>query len=481
MNQGSAPTNEQAAVLDYASTGEKIYRAGTLTYTKAGLITLCTWLLWGDFFFTLFEDVLPKVLPLQLKGLGGKNWIIGLACTTIPAAMKLIVGPIISFRSDRCRTRWGRRRPFLIIGTPLTALSLLALGFVDQTARLFTSLTSGLSESTAAICAVVLFVLAYNFFNSFIETTYKYLFNDVVPRQYLARVMAVFRFVALLAGSLFAGFIFPLANTHLREIYIGSAVLLLVMFGLMVLNVKEGEYPPPKPLQDQRTPWISGLHMYLRECFTSRLYWYYFLASALWALGFSITSFDYYWAQSLGANLNQYGKVTMITKWLTAVLILPSGVIADRVHPVRVMLVSKSILVLVMPFALVFLFYTELPHWSFVAWVTLQFVMVPMAALYKAAELPMAMRILPQDRYGQFFSAAEAVKAVALIIGGTLSGGFIDLMATMGKTPFWEYRAVPLWAVSCYAVSLIFLWLLYRDLRRDPTSELAKLPQATKV
>jgi Na+/melibiose symporter-like transporter len=469
-----------AALAEDAGAGPRLYRAGTLTYTKVGLITLCVWLLWGDFCFTLFEDVLPKILPLQLKGLGGKNWIIGLACTTIPSVMKLIVGPIVSFRSDRFRSRWGRRRPFLMAGTPLVALTLFALGFVDETSRLVTSLVGGLSPTTVAIGVVLLFVLGYNFFNSFIETTYKYLFNDVVPRECLARVMAAFRFVALLAGSLFGGFVLPLAKTHMREIYAGSAILLLVMFGMMVLKVKEGDYPPPRPLAHDGTRRRDAIATYFSECFTGRLYWYYFLASALWALGFSITGLDIFWAQSLGVDLKNYGFYMMLTRWLTAVLILPSGAIADRIHPVRVMLLAKLILVAVMPLSLVFLFYGEAPRWSYAAWVALQFVAVPMAALYKAAELPMAMRILPQDRYGQFFSAAEAVKAVALIIGGPVSGWFIDAMARMGNAPLWEYRAVPLWAVSCYAISLIFLWLLYRDLQHRPGA-VAEVPYATKV
>lgn len=30
---------------------DKVFRVGTLTYTKAGLFSLFAWLLWGDFCF----------------------------------------------------------------------------------------------------------------------------------------------------------------------------------------------------------------------------------------------------------------------------------------------------------------------------------------------------------------------------------------------------------------------------------------------
>ena len=45
----------------------KAYRCGTLTYTKMGLFALFAWLLWGDFFFTIMEAVVPSILPLKMK------------------------------------------------------------------------------------------------------------------------------------------------------------------------------------------------------------------------------------------------------------------------------------------------------------------------------------------------------------------------------------------------------------------------------
>ena len=41
--------------------GGKLFRAGTLTYTKAALFSLFAWLLWGDFCFVLMEAAAPAV------------------------------------------------------------------------------------------------------------------------------------------------------------------------------------------------------------------------------------------------------------------------------------------------------------------------------------------------------------------------------------------------------------------------------------
>ncbi len=38
----------------------------------------------------------------------------------------VIDNPVYGFLSDRTRTKWGRRRPWLVIGTPLLVLGLIA-------------------------------------------------------------------------------------------------------------------------------------------------------------------------------------------------------------------------------------------------------------------------------------------------------------------------------------------------------------------
>ena len=94
------------------------FRVGTLVYTKIGLMYLFIWLLWGDFCFTIMEFAMPGVLSVNIKGMGASNTITALFITTIPAFFNATVCPMISFKSDRMRTRWGRRIPILLVATP---------------------------------------------------------------------------------------------------------------------------------------------------------------------------------------------------------------------------------------------------------------------------------------------------------------------------------------------------------------------------
>lgn len=77
---------------------------------------------------------------------------------------------------------------------------------------------------------------------------------------------------------------------------------------------------------------------YARECFTNRLYWYFFLANTFWGLGFAVVSFRVFFAQSVGLNLDQFGKLMGGVGIASAILLYPAGVLADRWHPLRVMI-----------------------------------------------------------------------------------------------------------------------------------------------
>ena len=65
-----------------------------VTQTRLGLFTLFSWLLWGDFCFTLMETILPSILPLTLRSLGASNTLIAALVATIPCLSNFVVNPV---------------------------------------------------------------------------------------------------------------------------------------------------------------------------------------------------------------------------------------------------------------------------------------------------------------------------------------------------------------------------------------------------
>src|SRR5438094_9583528 len=95
----------------------KRWTVGTLTYSLGGLSVLFFWLLWGDFAFYLKERAVPPTLQILLRTFGASALISGLLLGSLPQVIAMLLGPVVSFKSDRHRGRWGRRIPFLLMPT----------------------------------------------------------------------------------------------------------------------------------------------------------------------------------------------------------------------------------------------------------------------------------------------------------------------------------------------------------------------------
>lgn len=54
----------------------------------------------------------------------------------------LIVQPLVGVLSDGCKSRLGRRKPFIIGGCAVTSLSVLLLGWTKEIAGIFTKVDS---------------------------------------------------------------------------------------------------------------------------------------------------------------------------------------------------------------------------------------------------------------------------------------------------------------------------------------------------
>src|ERR1700761_6348374 len=107
----------------------KTWSVGTLTYTTAGLVVLFCWLLWGDFTWALKDRAIPPIIQNLLNKFGASDTAAGLLFCSLPPALGLILGPIIGYKSDRLRTRWGRRIPFILASTPVAVIGIAGLAF----------------------------------------------------------------------------------------------------------------------------------------------------------------------------------------------------------------------------------------------------------------------------------------------------------------------------------------------------------------
>ncbi|WP_404472420.1 MFS transporter [Microbacterium aerolatum] len=130
-------------------------RVGGVWMTLFGIAWLAVW--------TVQLTPVQLLLPLQLDTPGGpEDWITGVVWSglilSIGGLAGVIAGPLAGMLSDRTRSRWGRRRPWAIGGTLLTAGSLLLTGTASEPVTVgaaWVGVSVGIAVLSAALTAMI--------------------------------------------------------------------------------------------------------------------------------------------------------------------------------------------------------------------------------------------------------------------------------------------------------------------------------------
>lgn len=445
---------------------KKTYHCGTLTYTKVGLFMLFAFLLWGDFAITLMDTVVPSILPLKLKNLGSSNIIIGLFLSSIPSFMAVCMNPYISFKSDRFRSKWGRRIPFILFTLPFLCLSMLLLAFSEDISGWLHAYTqlSEIAPATMTIITIGIFFVAYNFFHMFVGSVFWYIFNDVVPVVFLGRFMGLMRIASGIASFFYSYFIFKYAESHMREIFIGTAVLYFIGVGMMCFFVKEGEYPPISASDGKLARGWEGFKTFFRESFCHKIYWAKCIFRGVGFVGVAAGAFSIFFLKDMGLSLDDVGKAGAIVSVAGIALAYFASVFIDRWHPLRIITYSSVFAVVFAASSWVWLFVTLSPKAFFWLYMLGTGLIGTLHSLLAGlSSLPMDMRLCPKSRFGQFCAAQSIIFHIGTILGGIGVGIFFDSLKKLFHGSDYIYRFSFVWNLFWLLIAAIAVCSVYRQ------------------
>jgi len=457
--------------------GPKLFRVGTLAYTRAGLFMLFAWMAWADVCFTIMEALPGGAISIKLKALDTPNWLMAVMMSTIPMFLNATICPWVSFASDRHRGPLGRRMPFILYTAPFMTISMIGIGFSHPIGQFLGGLLktahATLAPTTVELIVVGFFSTMFAFFNMFVASVFWYLFRDVVPEEVMSRFLSLMRIVGTGAGAFYNFFIlqYALDLTYIPWVLLGGGVLYLVGFGLVCLNVREGQYPPPVKFEDG-PGMISGVKTYARECYTHKFYWLYYLYGGISCIGGAIGMFGLFFQLQMGLTKANIGTLGGIGGVWSLVLLYFAGSLADRFHPIRTQLTALLLTAIFFtPQGLLWLFYNPTPSTFFYISLISGILYVPIGVLQAVSGTPMEMRIFPKQLYGQFCSANALIRSVLVMVAGPLAGGFIDIMKKMCHGSDYAYRYMAIWQVTFGWLAVAFFLLMYREWKRLGGSE----------
>ncbi|MFZ4681198.1 MAG: MFS transporter [Terrimicrobiaceae bacterium] len=455
----------------------KTWHVGTLTYTTGGVVVLFLLLLLGDFAWSMRDRSVGPMAQWYLSSLSVPNVVFGLLLTSFPALIGLILGPIISVKSDRHRGKRGRRLPFLLITTPFAALGMIGLGLTPFIARWahgvfapghpfgqwFHGAMDGnpagnwllrmvQNEMVVSVVCFGIFWAAFEFATIAGQAVFGGLINDVVPRPLLGRFFGLFRAVSLIDGMIFNYWLMGLVPTHYTVIFIAIGVFYGSAFLWVCLKVREGEYPPPPPAVPVQRNFAAGfaanVRLYFKECFSNSYYVWVFFTVMIAALAFfPVNAFSIPYAKSLGLSMDTYGKGLALTFLISLCMSYFIGWLADIFHPLRMAMVSLAGYAVV---TLVGSLYATSAESFLVAWV----LHGVLSGCYMTSAASLGQRLYPQSKFAQFASAGGIVASLTHMVVAPAMGLLIDVSGN-------AYRFTFVAGCALAVVGLISLGVVY--------------------
>ncbi|KAK9235920.1 hypothetical protein V1525DRAFT_408443 [Lipomyces kononenkoae] len=157
----------------------------------------------------------------------------------------LIMQPVVGVWSDECTSRYGRRRPFMIVGSVIVGLSLMLMAWAREFVDIFVK-----SERWAPIVTIVVAVLsvfATDFSVNAVQACCRAIIVDTLPKSkqelanaWAGRMVAGGHLIGYFAGVIDLVDYFPyLGNTQLKVLCAISSLALLLCVGLTSWAVEE--------------------------------------------------------------------------------------------------------------------------------------------------------------------------------------------------------------------------------------------------
>lgn len=391
---------------------------------SAGLLAVLFWLLVGDLAISIRERAaLPSGLEL-LRRNGASDTTTSLLMSTVPALLSVLLVPFLGYHSDRLRSRWGRRRPFLLVAAPVGCAAMLGLAFSPALGALADAALGALSPGRR-LCNLAAFSLFWTIFECAgisAVSLFTGLVNDVVPPRLLGRFYAAFRIVGLGVGIAFNSWVFALTDQYLFQILLAIGVvfgLALLLVCLMVREPPADADPGGRGAGGWRALAVPRAHVL--ACFAHRPFLWAVAAFMLASVTFNpFNTFYQYYAHLSGMPKSTLGTLTAYGYAISIGSAFGIGWLVDHYGALRV-----SSLIMGVYCGAAAIGYLSLGDPACFPWFYLAHVVVSGAWFTAAASMPMAL--FPKARFVQYNSTKDLMVVLGNVVVSGAQGPVLDL------------------------------------------------------
>ena len=372
-----------------------------------------------------------------------------LAITMLAGAIApIIVQPTVGLISDYTVTRWGRRKPYIIIGALLDVVFL-----------------AGIAWSNSFV-AMVAFYFLLQVSSNFAQGPFQGYVPDLVPARQVGTasgLMGLMLTLGTIGGVGIATLGGALHNVALATVALG--IVEVVTMVVLVATVDEGRGAPPRP-----GTWVQvALSAWGRDILKQRDVLWLLLVRLLFLGAYNATLIAVgYFRRSQGLSDADADSTvflaTAIVGVSTALAALPGGRLSDRIGRRPVIWVAAAIAAAGLAGVAV----APSPGWAVAAWVPFGIGM----GLFLSADWALMSDVIPKATSGRYMGILNAGTAMAGPVFIVVAGPIQDAVARAFSDPAGPRVAM---AVAAVFVALAALTLTRVNPRRVEDVEPAAL------
>lgn len=363
-----------------------------LDYKKTLLISL------GFFTVGVLWSIYNVAVPIFLDDLGLAGLLVGLVMA-IDNIFGVIFLPLFGSLSDRTRTRFGRRMPYLLVGIPMSAIFFILIPLASKN-----------------LIFLMASVIMLNFFMSVYRGPTVALMPDLTPPPLRSKANGIINFaggVGTAIAFLLGGLLFDL-NVYLP--FIICAVLMIITILVMKRFIHEPASDAPDSNEGQPgSAEAKGMEAGERRSLICMLGAIFF-----WFTGYNVveTFFSTYGEKILGIEMGMSSYLLLAVSALFLICAIPAGFIGGRFGRRKTILAG---LILMITVFVMLIFVRSIP---------VMFVLMALGgvswALININSYPMVVEMTSSKSIGKYTGYYYLFSMSAAIISPILYGGLKD-------------------------------------------------------
>ncbi len=403
----------------------------TKTLSVPRLIVLNAYWVGLSFMWNALHPIVLPALLLNFVPDASKNTYLGLL-TFAGLLLAMVLQPIAGAATDSWKSRFGRRRPLMVLGTLLDFVFLAVLAW------------------SGGLLWLVVGYVGLQVSSNLAQGPLQGLLRDQVPEQQLGKASSIkicMDVVSLIAASLVAGRSMGPQSSHPTAIMLIMIALLATCSAITIFWTRE------EPSTTLRRPEWSGLASQFRiDLRQHPEYWRLILQRALFLLGvYGVQAFTEYYLQDVLRVPNppqQTGQLLAAIAAGVLILVLVGGWLTDRFGPRRVLYAAA---VATAAGILLLLLTTNGQQLAFPG-----SVLGAGIGLFLTSNWALANRLAPAAEAGKFLGLTNLATAGAAALV-RLQGPAIDLLNAARPSAWLGYRGLFVFCAACILLSAALL------------------------